>query len=88
MKQSGGLLSVMGNKNAGQTTMTTSSLTEQTVSSLNTVEKQENAEAEKKQAGNDFNFAKEFNRTTMSRTDLTSFIQKRYESIWTKTEEF
>ena len=38
----------MGNKNAGQTTMTTSSLTEQTVSSLNTVEKQENAEAEKK----------------------------------------
>ena len=45
-------------------------------------------EAEQKQAGHNFHFAKEFNRKTMSRTDLTSFIQKRYEAIWSKTEEF
>ena len=69
-------------------TMTTSSLTQDTVSSLEPHEKAENLEAEQKQAGHNFHFAKEFNRKTMSRTDLTSFIQKRYEAIWSKTEEF
>ena len=68
-------------------TVTTSSLTD-SVSSINTVEKAENQEFEHKQAGSGFKFANAFQRKTMNRTDLTAFIQKRYEMIWEKTEEF
>ena len=53
---------------------TTSTLTEESVSSLNTQEKKENAEADQKVAGNAFNFAKEFQRTTLSRHELTMFV--------------
>lgn len=76
----------VGNK-PKTSTVTTSSMTE-SVSSFNTVEKAENKEFDQKQSGTGFKFATEFTRKTMNRTDLTSFIQKRYDQIWEKTDEF
>ena len=57
-------------------------------SSLNTVEVMENKLANKKIPGVSFKFAKEFQRTTMSRADLTTFVQKKFDEIMTKTEAF
>jgi len=50
----------------------------ESVSSLNTQEKLENKEAQRKLAGEDFNFAKEFSRKTMSRKDLTEMVQSKF----------
>lgn len=47
-----------------------STTSDDTVSSLNTVEKTDNVEAEQKMAGMSFNFASEMQRKTMNRTEL------------------
>ena len=47
-----------------------STTSDDTVSSLNTVEKKDNVEAEQKMAGVSFNFAAEMQRKTMNRTEL------------------
>ena len=52
------------------------------------MEKKENEEADQKVAGNSFHFAKEFQRQTLSRHELTTLVQKKFDEIWIKTEGF
>ena len=65
-----------------------STTSDSSVSSFNTVEKQENREADGKMAGVSFNFALYMNRKTLSRSQLTEIIQKKFDEVAARSKEY
>ena len=73
----------------GVKTATVSSTTsDDTVSSLNTIERKGNKESEGKMAGMSFNFAVEMQRKTLSRSELTQLIQSKFDEVTFNTQSW